>query len=101
MTWRPLPERDGTRPPKRLSRSLEQLMGPIALVLAHWQEAAGALLALHAAPLRIDGDCLVIVVDHSQYASEVRWLGPSILARLAELAGEPVAQQIEVRVSSV
>jgi hypothetical protein len=57
-------------------------------VFARWEEVVGATLAGHATPVRVEAGVLVVAVDQPPWATQVRALGPRILARIAELAGD-------------
>ncbi|MGH9069568.1 MAG: DciA family protein [Acidimicrobiales bacterium] len=106
MSWKPLRQPPAEKDPAPLSRSLDRLSQSLGapsaevlrVVFASWDDLVGAALAAHARPLSIRDGALVVVVDHPSWATEVRWLGPELLARLTEAAGEQVAGRIEVRV---
>lgn len=57
-------------------------------VFTRWEEVVGATLAGHATPVRVEAGVLVVAVDQPPWATQVRALGPRILARIAELAGD-------------
>ena len=57
-------------------------------VFTRWEEVVGATLAGHATPVRVEAGVLVVSVDQPPWATQVRALGPRILARVAELAGD-------------
>jgi predicted nucleic acid-binding Zn ribbon protein len=57
-------------------------------VFTRWEEVVGATLAGHATPVRVEAGVLVVAVDQPPWATQVRVLGPRILARVAELAGD-------------
>ncbi|MGH8989242.1 MAG: DUF721 domain-containing protein, partial [Acidimicrobiales bacterium] len=50
----------------------------------------GPHLSRHVRPLRLEAGTLLVAVDEPPWATEVRALGPGILARLTEEAGEPL-----------
>lgn len=101
----PLPGGQGPGP-RRVADSLDRLMaslgGPRASVLtavfASWAELVGPTVAAHARPRSLRRGVLVVVVDDPGWATQLRWLEPDLLARLADAAGEGVVNSIEVRV---
>lgn len=106
MTWRPLPRRLEEGEPRRLGPSLDSLSralgvppaSTLATVFTHWEDLVGPALAAHVRPLSMAEGKLVVAADHPSWATEVRWLAPQLLARLAEAAGEEVVAHLEVRV---
>lgn len=104
MTWRPLPGGEDHRP-ELLGRSLDRLArslgAPPARVLscvfANWTEIVGERVANHSHPVSIRDGTLVIAASDPAWASELRWLAPELLERLAQVTGEPVASRIQVR----
>lgn len=104
-TWRRY--RDGTENgPRRLRPSLDGLArvlggvgaGPLEVVFSHWEEVVGKVLASHAEPLNLRAGVLVVAVREPAWATQLRFFEAQILDRLAEAAGSPVADRIEVRV---
>ena len=104
-TWKPLP---GTSPkvPERIDGALDRLArrlgtpGAAALqvVFGRWPEVVGTDAAAHSRPLRLTGGTLVVGVGDPSRATELRYRGAEILARVAEVVGSPVAERLEVRV---
>ncbi|HEX2039671.1 MAG TPA: DUF721 domain-containing protein [Acidimicrobiales bacterium] len=97
MTWRPLAKPGGSDP-RPLADSLARYRTPLAAVLDRWADVVGPDVAAHARPLSLKEGTLVVVVDDPTWASQLRWLGADLLRRLAEAAGSPVADRLEVRV---
>jgi predicted nucleic acid-binding Zn ribbon protein len=60
-------------------------------VFSRWEEVVGPAVARHARPLRLEAGVLVVAVDQPPWATQVRTLGPRILAGITELTGEPLA----------
>jgi hypothetical protein len=58
-----------------------------AALFGEWEQIMGASLARHVTPQRLDGDVLVVAVDRPPWATQVRALGPQILAKVAEITG--------------
>lgn len=74
--------------------------GAWAAVFGRWEEIVGPSLARHVRPLRLQPGVLVVAVDQPPWATQVRALSPTILARVADLAGERVARlEVVVRVT--
>lgn len=105
MTWRSLPTA-GSDGPKRLAAGLgavaRRLGSPpppvLSVVFARWAEVVGPALATRSRPVAVRDGALVVAVAEPGWATELRFLAPEILRRAAELAGQPVAERIEVRV---
>ena len=70
---------------------------PIALATLDrcWTDVVGAALSSHVRPRSLRARVLTVTVDGGPWATEVRYLGPALLARAQELVGDAVA---EVRV---
>ena len=108
MTWRPLPD-EADRDPRPLRDSLDAVarsMGaPPAAALgslfSRWPELVGATLAAHCRPLSLARGTLVVAVDHSAWAAQLRWLEADVLRRLEERLGAGVVTALEVRVRPV
>ena len=101
---------DGTvlvamRDPISISNSLDgvvrSLRGPsrtaVGGVFGRWEDAVGAQVAAHVRPVKLDERVLVVEVDDPAWATQVKFLAPTITQRLAEVARVEVAR-IEVRV---
>jgi predicted nucleic acid-binding Zn ribbon protein len=67
-------------------------------LFARWPEIAGAALASHVEPVRLDRKALVVRVDHPAWATQVRSLGDSLLDRVVEETGVPRPARLEVRI---
>ncbi|MGH9045227.1 MAG: DciA family protein [Acidimicrobiales bacterium] len=86
------PGRDG---PRRLGESLEQVVraiGPqsaseFGALFGRWEEIVGDAVAAHARPLRVTPSTLLIAVDQPAWATQVRAIAPSVLARIVEVVG--------------
>ena len=74
----------GLAPPSRPSTSASAL----GTVFSRWEEVVGPAVARHARPLRLESGRLVVAVDQPAWATQVRALGPRIVAEIAELTGE-------------
>ena len=93
--------------PQRLGKALDRLMGTLRApavdvldtVFGRWSEIVGDDVAAHTRPVSIEGDRLTIEADDPTWASEVRWLGNEVVARLAEVSGSDRIQAVNVRVA--
>jgi predicted nucleic acid-binding Zn ribbon protein len=91
--------------PMPLSVSLDgvvkSLRGPsrraVAGLFGRWAEAVGEQVAEHVRPVKLDAGVLSVEVDDPAWATQVKFLAPTIIARLAEVAGTQV-DRIQVRV---
>ena len=91
--------------PVSLAASLDgvvrSLRGPSRRVVGglfgRWSEAVGEQVAQHVRPLKLDEGVLSVEVDDPAWATQVKFLAPTIIARLAEVAGVGV-ERIQVRV---
>jgi predicted nucleic acid-binding Zn ribbon protein len=108
MTWRPLPRPSGEDRPHELAKSLDQVARSIgappadalAIVFSRWEDVVGAGIAAHSRPISLRQSTLVVSVDHPAWATQLRYLGSSILGRITEAVGHEVASRLEVRVGS-
>jgi predicted nucleic acid-binding Zn ribbon protein len=105
VPWRPLP--DGEDPPpapvgRALDRLLRNLGAPTAntvrSVFDDWAEVVGESLAAQAEPLTLRRGRLVVGVPDAAWATQLRFLEPQLLARLAEHFGPDEVTAIDVRV---
>jgi predicted nucleic acid-binding Zn ribbon protein len=106
-TWQPLPGRGDERPdPRPVSESLDRvavrLGAPGASVLravfAGWEDVVGSVVAAHTRPLLLRDRVLVVATEQPAWASQLRFLGPELVRRLAAVAGDGAVDRVEVRV---
>jgi hypothetical protein len=71
--------------------------GAVGGLFGRWDEAVGEQVAQHVRPLKLDGGVLTVEVDDPAWATQVKFLAPTIISRLAEVAGAHV-EQLQVRV---
>lgn len=91
--------------PVPISSSLDgvvrSLRGPsraaVGGLFGRWEDAVGAQVAGHVTPVKLDDAVLVVEVDDPAWATQVKFLAPTITQRLAEIAGVRV-DRIDVRV---
>ena len=96
MSDDPRPISDG------LDRVLRGLGNPgvaaVRTVFSGWEELVGRETAAHAKPVSLDGQCLLVVVDESGWATRFRYEQAGLLQRFAAELGEGVVTRIDVRV---
>jgi len=98
-------ERVGDDDPVTLSASLDgvvkSLRGPsrraVGGLFGRWADAVGAQVADHVRPLKLDGAVLTVEVDDPAWATQIKFLTPMIIERLAAVAGVKV-DKIQVKV---
>lgn len=104
MTW--VAAVPGGADPQPLRRSLDRFArrvgapeaASLGVVFSRWEELVGATVAAHAEPTSLVRGALVVTVEEPGWATQLRYLGADILARLEEVAGPGLATRIEVRV---
>jgi predicted nucleic acid-binding Zn ribbon protein len=105
-SWRPLRNED--QGPRAVQESLDGFArrlgvpeaGALAAVFSRWEEIVGASVAAHARPVSLVRGALVVAVDQPGWATQLRYLGPKLVARITEAAGEGVVDRLEVRVEA-
>lgn len=65
-------------------------------VFGRWAELVGADVAAHCRPERLEGAELTVVAESTAWATQLRALAPTLLARLAQQVGSDVVQRIRV-----
>ena len=106
MTWRPLPSHPGEDHPHKLGRSLDDVARAIgappaealSVVFSRWEQVVGSAVAAHSRPVSLVRSTLVVSVDDPAWATQMRYLGATILTRITEAVGREVASRLEVRV---
>jgi hypothetical protein len=80
---------------------VKSLRGPdrrsVGGLFGRWTEAVGEQVAAHVRPLKLDRGVLSVEVDDPAWATQVRFLVPTIIARLRQVAGVEV-EQVQVKV---
>ena len=80
---------------------VKSLRGPsrraVGGLFGRWDEAVGEQVAQHVRPVKLDGGVLSVEVDDPAWATQVKFLAPTIIERLAEIAGTRI-EQLQVRV---
>jgi predicted nucleic acid-binding Zn ribbon protein len=104
VSWRRASEEgdDLHRVGDALDRAIRGLGGVRASTLDHvfsgWDELVGPQLAAHTTPLSLRATTLVVGVDEPAWATQLRLMSGSLLARLADVAGPGAVTSVEVRV---
>lgn len=105
MPWEPLPsnaEREPTRLGRTLDRLVENLGGTSADVIGgvftRWPEIVGEQVAAQSEPVALRDHTLTIAVSDPAWATQLQFLAPEILVRLAAEVGESAPTRLEVRV---
>jgi predicted nucleic acid-binding Zn ribbon protein len=96
---------DGFEDPITIGAALDgvirSMRGPgsrvVGGVFGRWDEAVGSQVAQHVRPLKLDRGVLTVEVDDPAWATQVKFLTPTIISRLAEVAGASV-ERVSVRV---
>lgn len=105
MPWRPLPGGVGQSDPRPVRASLDCLSralgapgaDALAQIFDRWEALVGPDVAAHARPTLLADSRLVVAVDHPAWATQLRWLGPALLARLATELGAQAPTRLEVK----
>ena len=102
-------QRSGAHPderdPQLLGPTLDRLIADrgwetdaaVGGVLGRWPAIVGPEVAGHAVPLAFDDGELVVGADSTAWATQIRLLAPTLLARLAEDLGAGVVTSVTVR----
>jgi predicted nucleic acid-binding Zn ribbon protein len=102
-------QRSGAHPderdPQLLGPTLDRLVADrgwetdaaVGGVMGRWAAIVGPEVAAHATPLAFDDGELVIGADSTAWATQMRLLAPTLLARLADDLGAGVVRSVTVR----
>lgn len=93
--------------PVPISESLDAVMRSlrgtdrvqIGGVFGRWEDAVGPAVAAHVRPVRLDQAVLTVETDDPAWATQVKFLASTIIARLDEVARVRV-ERVEVRVAA-
>ncbi len=84
-----VPRRAGSSTPQgEATRALASSAAVWGTVFSRWEDLVGPGIARHARPLRLEAGVLIVAVDLPPWATQVRALGPGILASITEHTGE-------------
>jgi predicted nucleic acid-binding Zn ribbon protein len=67
-----------------------------AQIHTRWREIAGADLAAHVEPVRLHGGVLVLRVDSSVWATQVRYLSGELADRVNAVLGEGTVETVTI-----
>lgn len=95
---------DDRRDPALLGEQLDRLLRErdwrvdvaAGSVMGRWAEIVGPEIAGHCAPVSFEAGVLVVRAESTAWATQLRWLAPSISARLEQEVGAGVVQQLRV-----
>ena len=92
------------RDPKLLGDQLDQFVAErgwavdvaVGAVIGRWPQIVGPEIAQHCSPLQFAEGVLTVRADSTAWATQLRLLSSSLLARLAEDVGEGTVEEIRV-----
>ena len=67
-------------------------------VFGRWDDAVGEAIAAHVRPVRLDERVLTVEAEDPAWATEVKFLAPTIIERMHEVAGVAL-ERLEIRVA--
>lgn len=67
---------------------------------ARWEDLVGAQIAAHTRPVRLHGGVLVLAVDSPAWATQLRYLGPRIMAALNDDLGAGTVTRLTIQVET-
>ncbi|MFC4062918.1 DUF721 domain-containing protein [Planomonospora corallina] len=91
--------------PQLFGRAIEDLLAyrgwekPVAVggVFSRWEEIVGADVAAHARPERFEDGEVLVVVDSTAWATQVRLLARDMVRRLNEELGDGTVRRVKVQ----
>ena len=106
MAWKPLPRPQDECGPQPVADSLATLArrlgfptpDVVAGLFNHWEELVGASLAAHVRPVHVDGHTLVLETAEPAWATQIRFLGADIVAKIAERLPDASIEVVKVRI---
>lgn len=104
--WRdaqpPASERDPDRLGPTVDKLARRLGAPTASALSglfgRWEEIVGPAIAAHARPTGLRRGRLVVTVDATAWAAQLRYMGDELRDRCCEVLGPDAVQHIDIRV---
>ncbi len=107
MTWKPLPEEEGFRDPERIGSAVDRVARRLGAPTAHalsglfnrWGEMVGESIAAHATPVSLKSGRLLVEVDSSAWATQLKYMTTELVARCCDELGAGAVKQIDVRVA--
>src|SRR5690606_19206462 len=97
---------EGTaRDPRLLGGEVDRLLSSrgwgadvqVGAVIGRWSTIVGAEVSQHVQPLGFDGTVLTVQADSTAWATQMKLLGNSVLARIEAEVGAAVVTEITVR----
>lgn len=93
------------RDPMRFGQAIQKLVSERgwedttvrADVLANWEKVVGPEIADHCRPQSLDDGELVLIAESTAWATQIRLLTKTLMARVREHAGEGVVTKVVVR----
>lgn len=73
--------------------------GSLATLFSRWEAVVGAEIAQHAEPRSVRDGVLVLVVDQPAWATQLRYLGPELLARIRAGVTQSGVTEVQIRVA--
>jgi predicted nucleic acid-binding Zn ribbon protein len=70
----------------------------LSAVFTRWEEIVGAPVAAHAWPVSLRQGVLLIGVEHSGWATELRFMTADIAARVTAVSGVDAVERVEIKV---
>lgn len=65
-------------------------------VIGRWREVVGDEIAAHATPVTFDDGVLIVQAGSTAWATQLEFLRPSILGRLAQELGQGVVEELKI-----
>ncbi|MBW3649902.1 MAG: DUF721 domain-containing protein [Actinobacteria bacterium] len=98
-------DQSGPRPVSDGLDSLARRLGAptasaLGAVFSRWEEAVGPAVAAHSRPVSLRAGSLSVAVDHPGWATQLRYLATTVLARLEEVAGPGVVGRLDIHVQA-
>ena len=92
------------RDPQLFGATLDRIVGErgwssevaVGGVVGRWDQVVGAEMAAHVAPEAFEDGVLRLRADSSAWATQVQYLVPTLLRRMAEEVGEGLVERVEV-----
>ncbi len=105
MPWEPLPDanKEPTRVHEPLSKLMDRLAGAslttIEVVMDSWADIVGDAAAAATTPAKIANGVLTVRTSDPIWTTEMRWLEPAIIERVAALSGGTKLRSVKVAVA--
>lgn len=105
MSWRPLPNEQGD-PPVSISAPLDRVMESLGApppattksLFDSWSAIVGTAISSAATPVSLARGVLAITVQDGGWASQLRWMETTLVAKINAELGEGTVERFDVRV---